>query len=155
MFRRWYFVQITTNCGKFLKRWKSWLKTQHSENWDHGIWSHHFMANRWASNWNSERLFFFGSKITTDGDFSHEIKKTLAPWKKSYDQPRQHIKKQRHYFAEQGPSSQSYAFSSSLICMWEFDYKESWALKNWCFWTVVGGDSWESLGLQGDPTSQS
>ena len=61
----------------------------------------------------------------------------LASWKKSYDQPRQHIKKQRHYFANKGPSSQSYGFSSSHVWMWELDYKESWALKNWCFWTVV------------------
>ena len=61
----------------------------------------------------------------------------LAPWKKSYDQPRQHIKKQRHYFTNKGPSSQSYDFPSSHIWMWELDYKESWALKNWCFWAVV------------------
>ena len=60
----------------------------------------------------------------------------LTPWK-SYDQPRQHIKKQRHYFAYKGLSSQGYDFSSSLVWMWELDYKESWALKNWCFWTVV------------------
>ena len=64
-------------------------------------------------------------------------KKTLAPWKKSYDQPRQHIKKQRHYFTNKGLSSQSYGFSSSHVWMWELDYKESWAPKNWCFWTVV------------------
>ena len=51
--------------------------------------------------------------------------------------PRQHIKKQRHYFADKGPSSQSYVFSSSHVWMWELDYKESWMLKNWCFWTVV------------------
>ena len=57
-----------------------------------------------------------GSKLTADGDCSHEIK-TLAPWKKSYDQPRQHIKKQRHYFANKGPSSQSYGLSSSHIWM--------------------------------------
>ena len=57
-----------------------------------------------------------GSKITACGDCSHEIK-TLAPWKKSYDQPRQHIKKQRHYFANKGPSSQSYGFSSSHVWM--------------------------------------
>ena len=53
------------------------------------------------------------------------------------DQPTQHIKKQRHYFANKGPSSQSYGFSSSHVRMWELDYKERWALKNWCFWTVV------------------
>ena len=63
--------------------------------------------------------------------------KTLAPWKESCDQPRQHIKKQRHYLADKCPSSQSYGFSGSHVCMWELDYKESWALKNWCFWTVV------------------
>ena len=57
--------------------------------------------------------------------------------KKGYDQPRQHIKKQRHYFANKDPSSQSYGFSSSHVWMWELDYKETWALKNWCFWTVV------------------
>ena len=55
----------------------------------------------------------------------------------SCDQPRQHIKKKRHYFANKGPSGQSYAFSSSHVWMWELDYKESWAPKNWCFWTVV------------------
>ena len=63
--------------------------------------------------------------------------KTLAPWKKSYDQPRQHIKKQRHYFADKGPSSQGYGFSNSHVQLWQLDYKESWVLKNWCFWTVV------------------
>ena len=60
----------------------------------------------------------------------------LAPWKKSYDQPRQHVKEQRHYFANKGPSSQGYGFSNSPEWMWELDYKESWAPKNWCFWTV-------------------
>ena len=58
-------------------------------------------------------FIFLGSKITADGDCSHEI----APWKKSYDQPRQHIKKQRHYFTSKGPSSQSYGFSSSHVWM--------------------------------------
>ena len=61
----------------------------------------------------------------------------LTPWKESYDQPRQHIKKQRHYFANKGPSSQSYGSPSSQVWMWELDSKESWAPKNWCFWTVV------------------
>ena len=75
---------------------------------------------------------FLGSKITADGDCSYEIK-TLAPWKISYDQPKQHIQKQRHYFANKGPSSQSYGFSSSHVWVWELDYKESWAPKNWCF----------------------
>ena len=61
----------------------------------------------------------------------------LTPWKKCYNQPRQHVEMQRHYFANKGPSSQSYGFSSSHIWMWELDYKESWAPKNRCFWTVV------------------
>ena len=61
----------------------------------------------------------------------------LTPWKGSYDQPRQHITKQRHHFVNKDPSSQGYGFSSSHVWMWELDYKESWALKNWCFWTVV------------------
>ena len=61
----------------------------------------------------------------------------LAPWKKSYDKPRQHIKKQRHYFTNKYLSSQSYGLSSSHVWMWDLDYKESWELKNWCFWTVV------------------
>ena len=63
--------------------------------------------------------------------------KMLIPWKESYDQPRQHIKKQRHYIANKGPSSQGYGFSSSLVWMWELDYKKSWVQKNWCFWSVV------------------
>ena len=61
----------------------------------------------------------------------------LAPWKKSYGQPRQHIKKQRRYFADKSPSSQSCGFSGSHVWMWELDHKESWVLKTWCFWTVV------------------
>ena len=61
----------------------------------------------------------------------------LTPWKESDDQPRQHIKGQRHYFVNRGQSSQGYSFSSGHVWMWELDYKESWAPKNWCFWTVV------------------
>ena len=61
----------------------------------------------------------------------------LTPWKKSYDQPRQHIQKQRHCFTNKGPSSQGYVFSSGHVWMWELDCEEGWVLKNWCFWTVV------------------
>ena len=67
----------------------------------------------WQMDGNSERLCFKDSKITADGDCNHEIK----TWKKSYDQPRQYIKKQRHYFADKGPSSQGYGFSSSHVLM--------------------------------------
>ena len=69
----------------------------------------------------------------------------LTPWKESYDQPRQHVKKQRHYFANKGPSSQGYGISSSHVWMWELDYKESWVQKNLCFWTVVLEKTLESL----------
>ena len=61
----------------------------------------------------------------------------LAPWKKSYDQTRQHIKKQRYYFANKGPSSQGYDFSCSHVWIWQLDYEESWELKNLCFWSMI------------------
>ena len=81
---------------------------------------------------------FLGSKITADGDCSHEIKRCLlASWNKSYDQPRQHNKKQRCYFADKCPLCQGYGFCSGHVWIWELDCRESWALKNWCFWTVV------------------
>ena len=69
----------------------------------------------------------------------------LAPWKKNYDQPRRHIQKQRHYFANKGPSSQGYGFSSNHVWMWELDSEESWRLNNWWFWTVVLQKTVESL----------
>ena len=75
-------------------------------------------------------------------------------WKKSYDKPRKHIKKQRHYFADKGSSSQSYGFSSSHVWMWEFDQKEAECQRTDAF-ELCGEYSWESLGLQGDQTNQS
>ena len=69
----------------------------------------------------------------------------LAPWKKSYDKSRQHIKKQRHYFANKGLSSQSNGLASSHVWVWELDHKQSWVLKNWCFCTVVLEKTLESL----------
>ena len=68
----------------------------------------------------------------------------LVPWKNSYDKPRQHIKKQRHYFSDKGPPGQSYDFSSIHVWMWDLDHKEGWVIKNWCFWTVVLGKTLES-----------
>ena len=103
---------------KGLFEWKSWLKAQHSENEDHGIRSHHFIANRWETVETVADFTLGDSKITADGDCSYEIK-TLTPWKEIYDQPRQHIKKQRHYFVNKGLSSQGYGFSSSHVWMWE------------------------------------
>ena len=78
----------------------------------------------------------FVCKITSDSDCSHKIK-AFALGKESYGKPRQHVKKQNHYFVNKGLSRQSYGFSSSHARMWEVDHKESWMLKNWCFWTVV------------------
>ena len=89
------------------KQWKQWLTLF----W--GVQNHY---RWWLQPWN---------------------KKTLPRWKKSYDQPRYHIEKQRHCFANKGPSSQGYGFSSSHLWMWELDCEESWVPKNWCFWTVV------------------
>ena len=87
--------------------------------------------------WKQWLTILLGSKVTADGDSSHEIKRTLTPGKESYDQRRQHIEKQRHYFVNKGLSSQCYGFSSGHVWMWDLDYKENWVLKNWCFWTVV------------------
>ena len=91
------------------------------------------MVNSGNSGW----LYLFGLQNHCRWWLQPWNKKTLTPWKKSYDQPRQHIKKQRHYFANKGLSSHGYGFSSSHVWMWELDHKEGWALKNWCFWTVV------------------
>ena len=102
------------------------------------------MANIWENNGNSERLYFGGLQNHCRWWLQSWNWKTLAAWKKSYDQPRKHIKKQKHYFTSKGPSSQSYGFSSSHAWMWKLDYKESWALKNWCFWTVVLAKNLES-----------
>ena len=78
-----------------------------------------------------------GSKIAADGDCSQEIKRLLLLGRESYEQPRQYIQKQRYYFANKGPSSHGYGFSSDHVWMWELDCEESWVPKNWCFWTVV------------------
>ena len=96
---------------------------------------------KWWKQW--ETLFFGAPKslqmVTAAMKLRH-----FAPWKKSYDQHRQRVKKQRHSFANKGPSSQSYGFSCSHVWMWEVDYEERWAPKNWCFWTVVLENTLES-----------
>ena len=102
------------------------------------------MANRWRNSGNSERFYFLWLQNDSKWWLQPWNWKTLAPWKKSYDHPRHRIKKQRHYFANKGSSNQMYDFSSSHVWMWEFDHKESWALKNWCFWTVMLEKSRES-----------
>ena len=92
------------------------------------------MVNRWGNN---DRLYYFGLQNYCRWWLQPWNYKMLAPWKKSYDQPRQHIKKQRDNVAHKYLSSQSYGFSSSHVWMWELDYKERWPPRNWCFWTVV------------------
>ena len=87
---------------------------------------------------------FLGSKITVNGDCSHEIKRYLLLGRKTVTNLDTILKKQRHYFANKGLSSQSYGFSSSHVWMWELDYKGGWAPKNWCFWTVVLENTLES-----------
>ena len=95
------------------------------------------MASRWGNNGNSGRLYFWGAPKSLQMVTIAMKLKDACSLEKSYDQPRQHIKKQRRYFANKGPSTRSYSFSRSHVWMWELDYKESWAPKNGCFWTVV------------------
>ena len=95
-------------------------------------------ANRWGNNENSDRLYFFRLQNHCRWWLQSWNENTLTPWKKSYDQyAREHIKKQRHYFANKGPSGQSYGFPSSHVRMWKLGYKESWTSKNWCFQAIV------------------
>ena len=102
------------------------------------------MANRCGNNGNRGRFLWEGSKITADGVCSHEIKRRLLLGRKAMT-TLDTILKSRHYFADKGLPSQSYGFSSSHIWMWGLDHKESWALKNWCFWTVVLEKTLENL----------
>ena len=95
------------------------------------------MANRWRNSGNSGWLYFGGAPKSLAMVIAAMKLEGITPWKISYDQPRQHIKKQRCNFANKGPSSQGHGFSSSHVWMWELDYKERWALKYWCFCTVV------------------
>ena len=87
--------------------------------------------------WKQWKTLFWGAlKSDADGDWSHEIKRRLLLGRKAMTNL-DSILKSRHDFANKGPSSQGYGFSSGHVWMWELDYKEGWALKNWCFWTVV------------------
>ena len=93
------------------------------------------MANRWGNNGNSVKLYFLGSKITVDGDCSHEIKKCLLLGRKVMTNLDSILKSRGIILPTK--VCQSYGFSRSHVWIWELDYKESWAPKNWCFWTVV------------------
>ena len=94
------------------------------------------MTNTWRNNENSDRLYILVSQTTADGNCSHEIKRHLLLGRKAMTNL-DSILRSRHYFADKGLSSQGYGFSSGHVWMWELDYKESWAPKNWCFCTVV------------------
>ena len=101
------------------------------------------MVSRWGKNINSDRLLWGSPKSLQMVTVAMKLKDTCS-WKKSYDQPRQHTKKQRHHFANKGLSSQSYGFSSSHVWMWELDSEENWEPQNCCFWTVVLEKTFES-----------
>ena len=94
------------------------------------------MANKWGNNGNSDRLYFGGASKSLQMVTAAMKLKHACFLEENYDHSKQHIKKQRRYFANKGLSSQGYGFSSSQEWMWELDHKESWA-QNWCFWTVV------------------
>ena len=134
--------------------WKSWLKTQLQKT---KIMASGPITSRQIDGETMETVtdfIFGGSKITAGGDCSHEIKRCLLFGRKAMTNLDRTLKS-KHYFADKGPSSQSCVFSRSHVWMWELDCKESWALKNWCFWTVVLEKTLEeSLGLQ-DQSSQS
>ena len=96
--------------------------------------------------WKQCQTLFWGAPKSLQMVTAAMKLKALAPWKKSYDQPRQHIKKQKHYIANKGLSSQSYGFSSNHVGMWKLDHKEGWVPKpNWYFRTVVLEKTLESL----------
>ena len=116
--------------------WKTWLKTQHSKM--------KIMASGPITSWQIDGetmetmsdLIFLGSKVTVDGDWSHEIKRHLLLGRKAMTN-QDSVLKSSHYFANKGSYSQSYGFSSSHVWMWELNHRKGWMPKNWCLWTVV------------------
>ena len=102
------------------------------------------MGNRWGNSETVSDFIFWAPKSVQMVIAAMKLKRCLLFGKKRYGQFRQHIKKQRHYFAYKRSYSQSYGFSSSHLWIWELDYEESWAPKNWCFWTVVLEETLES-----------
>ena len=135
--------------------WKSWRKTQYSENEDHCIWSHHFMASRWGNNGNSEKFYFWGLQITSDDDCSHEIKRRLLPVRKAMTNIDSLLKSWDITLLTQIHLVKAMVFPVVMYGC------ESWTVKKAERWRIdllncgVGEDSWESLGLQGDPTNPS
>ena len=102
------------------------------------------MANRRRKTGSSDKFYFLRLQNHYGVWLQPWNSKMFAPWKKSYDKPRQYIKKQRHHFVNKGLYGQSYGFTSSHIWMWELDHKERWAPKNRCFQTVVLDKTLES-----------
>ena len=136
---------------KVKDRVKSWLKTQHSENEDHGIWSHHFMANRWGNSGNSDRFILLGFKITADGDSSYEIKRHLLLGRKTMTNPDSILKSRDITLLTKVCLVKAMAFPIAMYSC------ESWTRKSeWMFLNCgVGEFLEESLGQQGNQTSQS
>ena len=135
--------------------WKSWLKTQHSKNLNHGIWSHHFMASRWGSIGNSVRLLFWGApKITADDDCSHEIKKCVLLGRKAMTSLGSMLKSRDITLLTKVHIVKSMVFP---VVMYGF---ESWTIKEPEHWRIDAFKLWSwrrllrVLGLQGDQTSQ-
>ena len=108
------------------------------------MWSHHFMANRWRNSGTVADCIFFGSKIIADGDCSHEIKKHLFLGRKVMTDLDSILKSRDITLPTKVRLAKAMVFSSGYVWMWELDYKESWAQKKWCFWTVVLVKSLES-----------
>ena len=133
--------------------WKNWLKTQHSKNEYHGIWSHHFMVNRWRNNGNSDRFYFLGLQNTADGDCSHEIKICLLLGRKAMTNLDSILKSR-----DMSLPTKIYLVKAMVFPVLVYGF-ESWTIKKaeelMLLNCGVGEDSWESLGLQGDPTSPS
>ena len=100
------------------------------------IWSHHFMANRWGNNGNSDRLYFLGLQNHCRQELQPWNEKMLASWNESYDKPRKHSKKQRHYCAYKGHIVKAMVFPVVMYGCENWTVKGDWVLKNWYFWTV-------------------
>ena len=132
---------------KWKRRVKSWLKAQHSENEDHGIWSHHFMANRWG---NSVRLYFWGLQIIADGDCSHEIKRRLLLWRRVLTNLDNILKSRDITLPTKVRLVKAMVFPVVMYGC------ENWTIKEAEHWRIgafecgVGDNTWESLGLKGD-----
>ena len=110
--------------------WKSWLKAQHSENEDHGIWSHHFMANTWGNSGNHVRHYFLGSKIIADSDCSHEIKRCLLLARKAMTNLDNVLKSRDITLPTKVRLVKAMVFPVVIhVWMWELDHEEGWVLK--------------------------